>query len=72
MFKHWALAHADNHSPPRFKSKVLKVHTDPLSRMIDEAVKIKYSATMNSKSEVKGYRLNRIKIDRTSWEEKKA
>ena len=71
MFKHWATVHRDLSSPPKFNFKVLSCHKDPLTRMIDEAVKISKVASMNSKSEFKSFKLNRIKIDKSSWEVKK-
>ena len=68
MFKHWAVSHKDLKTPPKFSFKVLSCHKDPLTRMVDEAVKIHHSATMNSKSEYRSFKLNRIKVDKDSWE----
>ena len=68
MFKHWAVSHKEMTEPPKFSFKVLRCHKDPLSRMVDEAVKIHHSATMNSKPEYRSFKLNRIKEDKDSWE----
>ena len=71
MFKHWATAHKDSKSPPKFQFRVMSCHKEPLGRMIDEAVKIKRLATMNSKSEFRSFKLDRIVVDKTSWEARK-
>ena len=38
--KHWSIHHKDLERPPRFDFKVLRCHSDPLSRMIHKSVKI--------------------------------
>ena len=71
MFKHWAVAHSDLTTPPTFSFKVLKCHRDPLSRMVHEAVSIQENASMNSKSEHKSYKIARIKVEKSSWDDRK-
>ena len=51
MFKHWLLKHSERESAPDFKFQVVKLHRDPLSRLVREAVIIQEKAAMNSKSE---------------------
>ena len=40
MYKHWTLQHPECDSPPEFRFKVLKVHKDPMTRLIHEAERI--------------------------------
>ena len=72
MFKHWATKHRDFVEPPNFKFRVVKAHKDPLSRMIHEAVRIISHASMNSKTEIKGYKIARITVEPSEWESKKS
>ena len=72
LVKHWALAHPEMLTPPKFKFSVTKPHKDPMSRMIHEAIKIIELASMNSKSERGGYRIARLTVSPTEWETKKA
>ena len=51
MLKHWSTTHSDLNTPPEFKFKVMKKHSDALSRLVHEAVKIPKFATLNSKAE---------------------
>ena len=71
MYKHWAIAHKDLEDPPNFKFKVVKKHSDPLSRLIHEAVRIMSSASLNSKSEWGGFKIARLTVDPPEWEKKK-
>ena len=52
--KHWQNKHEAENEPPVFIFKVSKVHRDPLSREVDEAVKIqsvmRFTKILNSKS----------------------
>ena len=71
MFKHWAVIHSDLADPPKFEFRVVKVHKDPLTRMIQEAVKIVKHASMNSKTEHRGYKIPRIIVEKDPRETKK-
>ena len=71
LFKHWAVAHSELPAPPEFHFRVVKSHKDPMSRMIHEAIRILSSASCNSKSERKGYKIARITIEPNEWEKKK-
>ena len=70
MFKHWALEHSDEIEPPKFSFKVVKKHSDALSRMVHEAVLIGKLASLNSKSEWHGYQIKRLTINKNEWEKK--
>ena len=70
MFKHWSIKHKDVHAPPTFQFKVLKCHKDPLTRVVHESISIVNSASINSKSEVKGYKIARITIEKRYCESK--
>ena len=70
MLKHWALTHAELDSLPEFKFRVVKCHSDPLSRMLHEAVRILSHASMNIKSEHEGYGIARLTVEPTQWEAK--
>ena len=65
MFKHWCLKHPDLLKAPDFEFKVVARHKDPLSRMVEEGVMISECATLNSKSEWKGYRVARLSVEKT-------
>ena len=71
MLKHWAVCHNDQETPPEFRFRVVKCHSDPLSRMLHEAVRILKCATMNSKTELKGYKIARIVVEPLQWQAKK-
>ena len=68
MVKHWAKVHFNDNSAPEFQFKVIKKHNDPLSRKVHEAVRICTHASMNSKSEWGGFKLNRLTIDESDFE----
>ena len=51
MFKHWSNTHCDSDTPPEFRFMVLKKHPEPMSRLIQESIKISDIATLNSKNE---------------------
>ena len=72
LVKHWAIAHPELLTPPKFKFSVVKPHKDPMSRMIHEAIKIIELASMNSKSERVRYRVARLTVSPTEWEVKKS
>ena len=61
--------------PPEFTFMVDTIHKDPLSREIDEAIKIHECeaefSTLNSKSEWNGTTLSRLCIEKSSWVRKK-
>ena len=65
MFKHWCLKHPERLKAPDFEFKVVARHRDPLSRMVEEGVMISECATLNSKSEWKGYRVARLSVEMT-------
>ena len=73
--KHWQAIHPEMESPPKFIFKVHRVHRDPLSREIHEALliqKIKLEETiLNSKSEWNRTSLQRLCIEKDEWEIKK-
>ena len=71
MYKHWAMAHDNLENPPEFRFKVVKKHSDPLSRLIHESVRISNSASLNSKSEWGGFRIARLTVDPPEWQRKK-
>ena len=71
MFKHWALNHPESVSAPKFVFKVVKKHKDVLSRMVHEAILIGKHASMNSKSEWRGFQVKRLTIEKTDWQTKK-
>ena len=71
MFKHWAIEHPDELEPPRFEFSVVRHHKSPLERMIHEAVLISEKATLNSKSERKGYKIARLTVEKSPWEQLK-
>ena len=56
-FKHWALCHSDLAEPPVFSFSVVKQHSDPMSRLVHEAIRIPKRASMNSRSEWGGYEI---------------
>ena len=68
MFKHWCLKHPDLLKAPDFEFKVVARHRDPLSRMVEEGVMISECATLNSKSEWKGYWVARLSVEMTDAE----
>ena len=70
MFKHWAIKHSELDHPPEFVFSVVRKHKDPMGRMIHEAVQILDHATMNSRSEWKGYRLTRLTVEKGDKENK--
>ena len=73
--KHWLQDHQEDTVPPEFTFKVDTIHKDPLSREIDEAIKIQVCKVefnnLNSKSEWNGATLSRLCIEKSSWEKKK-
>ena len=71
MFKHWFLEHSDATEAPKFRFNVIQHFKDPLSRMVKEAVLILDQASLNSKSEYKGYKIPRLAIEKSDWESKK-
>ena len=71
MFKHWALNHPESVSAPKFVFKVVKKHKDVLSRMVHEAILIGKHASMNSKSEWRGFQVKRLTVEKTDWQTKK-
>ena len=68
MVKHWANVHFDQNSAPIFHFKVVKKHFEPLSRKVHEAVRIASLASMNSKSEWGGFKLNRLAVEISEYE----
>ena len=68
MLKHWSICHKELEKPPKFDFKVIKCHSDPMSRLIHESVRICSDATMNSKAEFIGYRVARLKVERSTKE----
>lgn len=71
MFKHWVLNHKEVLTPSKFEFKVVKIYKDPLSRMIGEAIRIDKFATMNSKSDFRGIKLNRLSIEQSDKDTRK-
>ena len=71
LFKHWAITHPELLEAPSFLFKVIKKHSDPLSRMINEAITILKCASMNSKSEYRGYKLARLTVSQSEWQTRK-
>ena len=71
IVKHWALKHPELLEAPTVKFSVLKTHAEPLGRMISEALKILDLASLNSKSEWRGYRIGRLSVPLTEKEMKK-
>ena len=73
--KHWLHKHPDDLIPPEFTFSVDTIHKDPLSREINEAIKIRECESMfiilNSKSEWNSITLPRLCIEKKSWERKK-
>ena len=73
--KRWLQCHQDDLVPPEFTFMVDTIHKDPLSREIDEAIKIHECdaefSTLNSKSEWNGTTLSRLCIEKSSWVRKK-
>ena len=73
--KHWLQCHQDDLVPPEFTFMVDTIHKDPLSREIDEAIKIHECeaefSTLNSKSEWNGTTLSRLCIEKSSRVRKK-
>ena len=73
--KHWLERHETLDDPPVFTFKVNKVHNDPLSREIDEAVKIqmitKHVKILNSKSEWNSNKISRLCVEKSVWKQKK-
>ena len=72
MFKHWVIEHPEILDPPKFVFSVVQHHKSPLNRMIHEAVLISEKATLNSKSERKGYKIARLTVEKPSWEQLKS
>ena len=68
MLKHWSIEHKELEKPPKFDFKVVRCHSDPLSRLIHESVKISTDASMNSKSEYIGYKVARLKVEQSKKE----
>ena len=66
MLKHWSICHKDLEKPPKFDFKVVKCHSDPMSRLIHESIKICSDASMNSKAEFVGYKVARLKVERST------
>ena len=58
-------------TPPKFIFSVIQPFKDPLSRMVKEAVLIRDQASMNSKSEFRGYKIARLTVEKQDWEVKK-
>ena len=56
MFKHWSDKHRNEEHPPEFKFSVVKTHSEPMSRLIHESLKISQTGNLNSKSEWGGTR----------------
>ena len=71
LVKHWALQHPELLEAPKFKFSVVKKHSDALSRMIQEAILILNSASMNSRSEWKGYKIARLSVSQSEWQKRK-
>ena len=71
MFKQWFLEHNNSPEVPKSEFKVVQQFKDPLSRMVKEAVLILDQATLNSKSEYKGYKIPRLTVEKNDWEAKK-
>ena len=71
IFKHWALTHPELNSAPEILFKVVRKNDDALSRLCHEAVRIMNLATMNSKSEIKGYKIARLSVSKSDWQIKK-
>ena len=71
MLKHWAIEHQELLEAPAFQFSVVQHHKDPLSRMIHEAVLIGDKASLNSKSEWRGYKVARLTVEKAVWEQRK-
>ena len=69
--KHWALCHPELAEAPEFRFSVVKKFGDPLSRMVHEAILIMRIASMNSKSEFKGYKIATLTVNQSEWEKRK-
>ena len=65
------LKHREMMTPPKFIFSVIQPFKDPLSRMVKEAVLIRDQASMNSKSEFRGYKIARLTVEKQDWEVKK-
>ena len=74
--KHWLEAHSKMEKAPTFRFKVKKVHRDPLSRELHEAVLIEKANTLcgilNSKNEWSSGTITRLSVKLPDWEIKKA
>ena len=71
IVKHWVSSHPDLTRQPRMRFKVRKSFTDPLSRLVTEAVLIEREGKLNSKSEWGHNKLKRLTVDKPEWMRKK-
>ena len=73
--KHWLNRHNDLTTPPTFRFTVVRVHKDPMSRCLDEALMIEKAnenlKILNSKNEWSGGKISRITVEKSTWETKK-
>ena len=69
--KHWLTDHSELQQPPRFRFKLVRSFTDPMSRQLAEAVRIELrgSSILNSKSEYNRCRVPRLRVDLEGWKE---
>ena len=63
MLKHWSIVHKELETPPKFRFKVIRCHTDPLTRLIHESIKIMDGVSMNSKAEWRGYKVPCLMVE---------
>ena len=70
MLKHWSLVHKESENPPTFRFHIVKCHSDPLSRLVHESVRIMSGVSMNSKAEYNGYIIPRLTVEKTDSQTK--
>ena len=71
VIKHWILKHPDLDKPPMIKFSVKRPLKDALSRLVCESVWIEEKSNMNSKSEWRNNKVNRLTIEDPEWLAKK-
>ena len=71
MFKHWVMEHRELLIPPKLKFSVIQKFKDPLSRIVKEAVSIQDQFSLNSKSELRSYRVDRLTVEKQDWQVKR-
>ena len=71
IVKHWVNSHLNLAKQLRMCFKVRKSFTDPLSRLVTEAVLIEREGKLNSKSEWGHNKLERLAVERPEWMLKK-